>query len=168
MSIFINCLDYSTPRSMISIPYFNVFSQTHICIFSCTYTQTWILTDISMIMITLLFLIITRVKYAFWNNIESADENLILQHILGYTAVSGQYFLVITQNINTTKCLDLTQVTKTSWGLHIFLYFSSLFLHVMILLLSNWHLIFLALKMCVVRVVECNMWYFNIVTLNAT
>lgn len=38
----------------------------------------------------------------------------ILQHILGYTAVSGQYFLVITQNINTTKCLDLTQVTKTS------------------------------------------------------
>lgn len=92
----------------------------------------------------------------------------ILQHILGNTVVLGQYFLVITQNVNTIKCLDLTQETKIPWGLRIFLYFSSLFLHVMILLLSNWHLIFWALKMRVVRVVECNMWYFNIVTLNAT
>lgn len=91
----------------------------------------------------------------------------ILQHILGNTAVLGQYFLVITQNVDTIKCLDLTQATIL-WVLRVFLYFSSLFLHVMILLLSNWHLIFWALKMRVVRVVECNMWYFNIVTLNAT
>lgn len=146
-----------------------VFSQTPICIFSCTYTQTWILTDMSMIMITLLFFIIKRVKYNF--EITSLSQLMriyILQHILGNTAVSGQYLPVITQNVNTIKCLDLTQATKIPWGLHIFLYFSSLFLHVMILLLSNWHLIFLALKMSVVRVVECNMWYFNIVTLNAT
>lgn len=145
------------------------FSQTYVCIFSVIYTPTWILTGISTIMITLYFLIVKRQSIHF--AIISLSQLMwicILQYILEKTALLGQYFLLMTQNINIIQCLELTQATKIPWGLHIFLYFSSLLLHVMILLLSIWHLIFLALKMSVARVVECNMWYFNIVTLNAT
>lgn len=38
----------------------------------------------------------------------------IFQHILGNTTVLGQYFLVITQNVNTIKYLDLTQASNIS------------------------------------------------------
>lgn len=106
-----------------------------------------------------------EVKYKIF---KSADENLHFSVHSREFSVLGQYFLVITQNVNTIKYLDLMQASNILWEVLLVLCFSSLFLHVLILLLSNWHLIFLALKMSVVRVVECNMWYFNIVTLNAT